>query len=67
MSKRINVDLLYQLSINGLPSAQTIIRYETSCSSKGFLKVNIANTKKCGRKALINVYHHEMIPKIFFI
>ena len=29
-------------------------RYETSCSSKGFLKVNIANTKKYGREALIN-------------
>ena len=28
--------------------------YETSCSSKGFFKVNITNTKKYGRGALIN-------------
>ena len=29
-------------------------RYKTSCSLKGFLKVNIANTKKYSREALIN-------------
>ena len=29
-------------------------RYKTSCSLKGFLKVNIANTKKYGREDLIN-------------
>ena len=29
-------------------------RYETSCSSKGFLEVNIGNTKEYGREALIN-------------
>ena len=29
-------------------------RYETSCSLKGFLKVNNANTKKYGREAFIN-------------
>ena len=29
-------------------------RYETSCSSKWFLKVNTANTKKYGTEALIN-------------
>ena len=29
-------------------------RYETSCSLKGFLKVNSANAKKYVREALIN-------------
>ena len=55
--------LFISKSINfGLPSifnhwftfSKDSHRYKRSCSSKGFLKVNIVNTKKYGRKALIN-------------
>ena len=41
-------------------------RSKTSCSSKAFLKVNIANTKQYGREALIVLYHHGMIFKNIF-
>ena len=37
--------IIHQFSIIGL------LLYETSCSSKGFSKVNISNTKEYGRKA----------------
>ena len=45
--------IFHQFLIIGLPFPQALIRHKTSCSSKGFLKVNIANTKKYGREALI--------------
>ena len=45
--------IFHQFLIIGLPFPQALIRYKTSCSSKGFLKVNIANTKKYEREPLI--------------
>ena len=53
ISKSINVDLP-SIFNNWFTFSSDSHRYKTSCSLKGCLKVNIANTKKYGREALIN-------------
>ena len=53
ISKSINFDL--PLIFNNWFSFSTdSYRCETSCSFKGFLKINNESTKKLGREALIN-------------
>ena len=63
MTKSLKIAFFISKSINfDLPSifnhwftfCSNCHRYETYCSSRGFLKVNIANTKKYGREALTN-------------
>ena len=53
ISKSINFDLpsIFSNWFTFYPDSH---RYQTSCYLKGILKVNIANTKKYGRAALIN-------------
>ena len=53
ISKSINFDLpsIFSNWFTFYPDSH---RYQTSCYLKGFLKVNIANTKKYGRESLIN-------------
>ena len=51
-SKSINLDIS-SIFNNWFTFSSDSHRYETSCSLKGFFKVNI-NTKKCGREALVN-------------
>ena len=53
ISKSINFNLP-SIFNNWFTFSSDSHRYKTSCSLKGFLKVNIANTKKYGRGALIN-------------
>ena len=53
ISKSINFDLP-SIFNSSFTFSSDCHRYETSCSLKGFLKVNITNTKKCGRETLIN-------------
>ena len=53
ISKSINFDLP-SIFNNWFTFSSDSHRYKTSCSLKGFLKVNIANTKKYGREALSN-------------
>ena len=66
MSKSINFDLP-SIFNNWFTLSSDSHWYKTSCSFKGFLKVNNVNTKKYGREALINsVYHHGMIFKNTF-
>ena len=52
ISKSINFDLPSSFN-HWFTFSSDPHRYEKSCSSKGFLKVNIANTKKYDREALI--------------
>ena len=51
LSVNLLILIFHQFSIIGLPFPH---RCKTSCSLKGFLKVNNTNTKKYGKKALIN-------------
>ena len=53
ISKSISFDLP-SIFNNWFTFSSVPHRYETSCSLKGFLKVNNENTKKYSRKALVN-------------
>ena len=53
ISKSINFDLP-PIFNNWFTFSSDSHRYKTSCSLKGFLKVNNVNTKKYGREALVN-------------
>ena len=53
ISKSISFDLPSSFN-NWFTFSSDSDRYETSCSLKGFLKINIANTNKYGTEALIN-------------
>ena len=64
ISKSINIDLPSMFN-NWFTFFSGSHRYQTSCSLKGYLKIDTANNKKYGR-ALIVLYHHGMIFKNIF-
>ena len=67
LSVNILLLIFHQFSIFGLPFPRNL-SYETSCSFKGFLKVDIVNAKKYHRETFINSarYHLGMIFKNIF-